>query len=226
MRKYDLLLADADGTLLDFAVAEDKALKAACALMGLQITNEDAGRYKAINESLWRAFERAEVTQAALKTLRFARFLETLGVQGDAEVMSEKYVAALSMQADEITGAYDFLHEASLRVPVVIVTNGIASVQRARFARSPLGKLITGHVISGEVGFAKPDPRMIERALEIGQVPRERALMLGDEPASDIAAAVAAGVDSVWFNPSGRENPTGHLPTYEIRVLKEALQWL
>lgn len=226
MKKYSLLLADADGTLLDFEKAETNALRLAAEAMGVQLTDARAARYSEINASLWRRFERGEVSQQALRLLRFSMFLEEIGEALDAERMAEAFTDALSLQADEIAGAREFLREASARVPVVIVTNGIASVQRGRFARSPLSAFVKGFVISGEVGFAKPDPRMITRALEMGGFPANEALMLGDEPRSDIAAANAADVDSCWFNPSGCANATEHVPTYEIRSLSEALAWL
>ena len=226
MKKYDALLVDADGTILDFAAAEDKALIQACRAMALEIDETQAAEYKRINEDLWRAFERREVTQDALRTLRFTRFFEWLGVERDAAEIAEHYVEGLSQQTDEIEGADAFLRDVAQRMPIVVVTNGIASVQRSRFAKSPLGAYLKGHVISGEMGFAKPDPRMIQAALDIAGVPAGQALMLGDEPRSDIAAANAAGVDSCWYNPEGRDNATGHVPTYEVRTLHEVLQWL
>lgn len=226
MRKYDALLVDADGTILDFAAAEDKALMQACRAVALDIDDAQAAEYKRINEDLWRAFERREVTQDALRTLRFTRFFDWLGVERDAAEMAECYLEGLSQQADEIEGADAFLREVAQRMPIVVVTNGITSVQRSRFSRSPLAAYLKGYVISGEMGYAKPDPRMIHAALDIAGVSADRALMLGDEPRSDIAAANAAGADSCWYNPEGRENTTGHVPTYEARTLAEVLQWL
>lgn len=226
MKKYGVLLADADGTLLDFSKAEDRALKAACEAMGIAIGQAQAEQYKAINEALWKAFERGEVTQDALRVLRFERFLQALGSDGDAAEMGEHFVRALSLQTDEIDGALAFLRAASARVPVVIVTNGIASVQRSRLSLSPLRAYTAGHVISGELGFAKPDARMIQAALDIVQAAPQDALMLGDSLTSDIAAAHNAGVDSCWFNPQGLPNPGPLAPTYTVAHLREVLQWL
>ena len=77
-------------------------------------------------------------------------------------------------------------------------------------------------VISEEVGAAKPDPRMIEEALQMVRCgDKSRALMLGDSLTSDIAGAVNAGVDSCWFNPHGKENTTAIRPTYEVRSLEQ-----
>lgn len=226
MPRFELLLADADGTLLDFHAAEYAALHEACALHDVPLDDERAASYKAINESLWRALERGEVTQQALRTLRFSRFLESLGLERDPERLANAFTDALAMHAEEIEGARAFVAAAAARVPVIVVTNGIASVQRSRFARTPMSRYFSGCVISGEVGFSKPDPRILFKALEMGGVAAERALMLGDEPTSDIAAACAAGVKSCWFNPTGRRNQTPHTPDFEVRALDEVLAWL
>lgn len=226
MALYDALLVDADNTLLDFEAAEDAAIRETLFEMKVHANEAMVARYKEINAALWRAFERKEVTQDELRILRFSRFLDEINEVRDTHEMAECFVRALSNQAHEIPGALAFLRSASVRVTVIVVTNGIPSVQRTRFRRSPLGRYVTDYVISGEAGFAKPDPRMIERGLSLAGVPQNRALMLGDEPLSDIAAACAAGVDSCWFNPGGRENKTPHTPTFEIRKLEEALIWL
>lgn len=226
MRSYDILLLDADGTIFDFDVAEAEALRMVCAAMQIAITKEQAACYKEINRLLWRAFERKEVSQESLRTLRFTHFAEAIGVSCDAEEMADHFVSALSLQTQEINGALDFVREASAYVPIIIVTNGIPSVQHSRFSLSPLGRYITGHVISGEMGYAKPDPRMIYHAMAIGGYPNGKALMVGDEPASDIAAANAAGIDSCWYNPTARVNETSHVPTYEITRLEEVMPWL
>lgn len=226
MKRYNLLLADADGTVLDFKASEAVAIVEAARAVDVALGAADSAAYTRINEAVWKAFERGEVAQERLRTLRFERFLEHLGMQRDAAVMAGAFVDALSMQAHEIEGAEAFLAEAAARVPVVIVTNGIAQVQRSRFGISPLARHVHDYVISGEQGFAKPDARMIERAVALSGVVDAVPLMLGDSLSSDIGAAEAAGIDSCWYNPEGLENTTNRKPTYEVRTLTEVLQWL
>lgn len=226
MKPYNLLLLDADGTIFDFERAEEKALQFAFDAMDVPATKEQFALYSETNRALWRAFERKEVTQKELRILRFSRFLEAVGIARDAKQMGEQFEWALGRQTQEIDGAFEMMREAASRVPIIVVTNGLTSVQRTRFSLSQLGQYISGLVISGEMGFAKPDPRMIERAIEISGLLDANPLMLGDEPASDIAAANAAGIDSCWFNRTRRENPTPNRPTYEIHTLKEVLQWV
>ena len=224
--KYNVLLADNDGTLMDFDASERVALKEAMDRQGVRLDEAREKLYSEINARLWEAFERRETTQAALRVDRFRIFLKEIKSPADAERMSEDFLAALSLRCDEIDGAYDFLREAAARVPVVMITNGISAVQRSRFARSRLTPFFLEIVVSEEIGAAKPDPRFIETALARVNADPARALILGDSLTSDIAAANASHVAGCWFNPKGKKNTTAFSPDYEIRTLKEALEWL
>lgn len=225
-RKYDVLLADNDGTLMDFDCSERIALASAFEKHGIELTQAREARYSEINRLLWEAFERKETTQEALRVDRFRIFLEEIGSDVNPVSLSDVFLDELSKRADEVEGAYEFLQEAVKRVPVIIVTNGIPSVQRSRFAVSRMTPLFTGVVISGEIGVAKPDPRFVEHALRLAGVSKDRALLLGDSLTSDVAAANAAGVDGCWFNPKGKKNNSPFKPDYEVRTLKEVLTWL
>ena len=51
-------------------------------------------------------------------------------------------------------------------MPIYLVTNGITSIQRGRFAHSGFAPYIAGLLISQEIGAAKPDPAMLLMAME------------------------------------------------------------
>jgi FMN phosphatase YigB (HAD superfamily) len=80
------------------------------------------------------------------------------------------------------------------------VTNGIDRVQRSRLAASGLAPLFETIVTSQSCGFAKPDPRILHVALDAMAVAPRHALYVGDDPATDGAAARAAGVAFVWMD--------------------------
>ena len=81
--------------------------------------------------------------------------------------------------------------------------------------RSPLKNLIRDFVVSEEIGFAKPDPRVLMFALSnLGVAPQD-ALMAGDGVA-DMRCAENASVDGCWFNPNGKTLPEDLTPKYEI----------
>jgi putative hydrolase of the HAD superfamily len=87
---------------------------------------------------------------------------------------------------------------------LAIVTNGAPRLQRAKIAAAGLADRGMAIVVSGEIGFGKPDRRAIEAALAaLGAAPAE-AVMVGDNPERDVAGARAAGVAAVWVNRFGR----------------------
>ncbi len=101
------------------------------------------------------------------------------------------------------------------------ITNGIASVQRRRFAASPITRFFKSVVISEEIGIAKPDPRIFEPALREVGVAATDVLFVGDSVTSDMAAARNAGMDFIWLNPSGGPVPDGFAPVCVIRDIRE-----
>jgi YjjG family noncanonical pyrimidine nucleotidase len=221
---YTFLLADADNTLFDFPTGERLALKETFAAYGLPADEATLLTYHHINEALWRQLERGEVSPAKLRVQRFAELLDVLGLSEarNAAEIAEFFIDALGRQAILLPGAEEAVRRWAARVPVVIVTNGIASVQRARIARSPIAPYIAALIISEEVGVAKPHRRMVDAALSaVGCTDPRQALLLGDSLEADIAAAANAGIASCWFHPSQSPNPTTFEPTYTVASLNE-----
>ena len=113
----------------------------------------------------------------------------------------------------------------SARIPIYLVTNGISQIQRSRFGDCAITPYLSGMVISEEVGHAKPHPAMLYQALEMAGCAPQEAIVMGDSVTADIAAANAAGVESILFT-EGKEPPEGHGATYVARTYREALDIL
>ena len=222
-RRYDVLLCDADNTIFDFTKAEENAFAIACAHAGIDGAERLLPVYADINSAMWKLLELGGITQSVLRVRRFELFLTAIGrTDIDARDMGDTFADALGRQSVPLPGAVEAVARWSRVLPVVIVTNGISKVQHGRMEGSEVRHFISGMVISEEVGAAKPDPRMLELAMEkAGVTDRRRALMLGDSLSSDIAAAANAGVDACWFNPRGAKNAKGLPVRYEIRSLDE-----
>ena len=222
-RRYDVLLCDADNTIFDFTKAEENAFAIACAHAGIDGAERLLPVYADINSAMWKLLELGGITQSVLRVRRFELFLTAIGrTDIDARDMGDTFADELGQQSVPLPGAVEAVARWSRVLPVVIVTNGISKVQHGRMEGSEVRHFISGMVISEEVGAAKPDPRMLELAMEkAGVTDRRRALMLGDSLSSDIAAAANAGVDACWFNPRGAKNAKGLPVRYEIRSLDE-----
>jgi 2-haloacid dehalogenase len=219
---YQWLFFDADGTVFDYDLAEQKALQGAFHDFGLDFMPEWARRYREINRQIWIDFEKKRITAVQLRTERFRRLFESIGVETDTALFSRRYLKNLANASDLIDGAEDTLRTLHQRYRLGLITNGLQDVQRPRLAGSPLGSLFDLVVISEEIGAAKPDPRFFEYAfLQIGSPPRDAVLVIGDSLTSDIQGGINYELDTCWVNPFGCPADPGIRPTFEVRGLPE-----
>lgn len=219
--KYDRILLDADDTLFDFQTGNRNAVGQLMDELGLASPTV-FDEYQAVNHACWEALERGEMTQETLHVERFRRFLAKKSRGDDPAAVADRFAELLGRQAIPLPGAEAFVRALAAERTVVLLTNGIARIQRSRLARSPMARHFHRVVISQEVGFAKPDPRIFELALE--GAPPQRALMIGDGAFSDVLGANRAGVDACWFNPGGRPLPEGVRAEYDARSLEDCLK--
>jgi 2-haloacid dehalogenase len=220
---YKSIFFDADDTLFDYPKAERSALRACLCEFGLRIdlgTFLDA--YRRHNRDVWQAFERGETDQARLRVERFRRLAQELELAAlPVDKVSAFYLEALSGQPMLLPGALATVRALARTHPLALITNGIALVQRRRFAASPITAFFQAVVISEEVGIAKPDPRIFAPALLAIGVDASDVLYVGDSVTSDMAAARNAGMDFCWLNPTASPVPTGHAARYVIADIKE-----
>ena len=220
--RYQYLLIDNDNTLMDFGAAEAKALRETLQRAGLPSDDGTCEVYSRINDALWKALERGETTQPLLKVERFRQLLAYLNrTDADPAELGAAYALNLGNYADLLPGAEDFVRAVHGRMKIALVSNGVSAIQRSRLAKCPLTPLFDAIVISEEAGVAKPDPRLLEIALEqLGCTDKKQAVMMGDSLSADIAAANNAGVDSIFFSLKGGK---GDKATYTVYTHAEAL---
>ena len=219
--RYKAILMDADETLFDFRTGNRRAVERLMDELGY-FDPRRFEQYEEINRACWQALEKGLMTNAQLQTARFVRFMDQYRVPGDPEAVGRRFVELLERQSILLPGALETVRAIAARLPVLIVTNGIAAVQRSRIALSPLKDLIAGMVISQEVGAAKPDPALFRSALRQLGVDRREALMIGDGVNSDIRGANAAGIDACWLNPGGEALPEGVRAEYVIADIRQS----
>ena len=224
---YHSLLFDADGTLFDYDRAETWALAETFAQYGQAFQPGYSQTYRQVNGPLWDAFERGSVTQDRLKVQRFELLFEALGFDIDPAAFSNSYSRQLGKATFLIDGAEEIVAALSDDYRLFIITNGLTGVQRPRFRASTIGRYFLDWVISEEVGFAKPDPRIFDVVFErMGRPPKQRVLIIGDSLSSDMAGGIAYGIDTCWYNPAGREADPSLPVTYEIHDLAQLLALL
>lgn len=226
-KHYPWLWFDADNTLFDYNLAEATALKQAFILLDLPFEDSYLELYRGINQGLWQALERHEITPALLRTRRFELLLQAIHLSSPIEQLSSVYLERLGICAELIEDAYEVLQTLHPTCKIAILTNGLQSVQRGRLARSAIKPFISEIIISEEIGVAKPHAAFFEVAsARTGNPPQSDVLLIGDSLTSDIRGGVDYGIDTCWYNPAAFPRPDGVTITYEIRHLCELLQWL
>jgi YjjG family noncanonical pyrimidine nucleotidase len=224
---YEWLLFDADGTLFDYERGEATALRRSFEEIGVAFREPYLAHYRAINEAVWRDLEKKLISPATLKVRRFEQLLEAIGVVHSPADFSEIYLRSLAACSELIDGAEEVLRLLHAHYRLAILTNGLSTVQRGRLTRSVVGDFIAQLVISEEVGAAKPDAEFFELAFaRLGQPPKTRVLMIGDNWTSDIQGAADYGLDTCWFNPRRLPRPPQPAITREIAALPELIPWL
>jgi YjjG family noncanonical pyrimidine nucleotidase len=227
-KHYPWLCFDADGTLFDYDYAEAQALKNTFLAINLPFEDGYLDVYRGINQGLWQALERHEITPAVLPLRRFELLLDSLQVRGPAQRMSSVYLEQLALCAESVEGAYEVLQALHSKSRIAIVTNGLQSVQRGRLGRSSVRDFIDKLVISEEVGAAKPQAAFFDAVFaRLGNPLKSDVLIIGDSLSSDIQGGLDYGLDTCWYNPTHQPLPA-HLGriTFEIKHLRELLDLL
>ncbi|MGV8970149.1 MAG: HAD family hydrolase [Microbacteriaceae bacterium] len=86
-----------------------------------------------------------------------------------------------------------------------IVTNAVMSFQQQKMDALGLTPRIEHTIASGDVGFAKPDRRIFDAAIDVFGVVAADAVYIGDRLETDAIGAIDAGVRGIWLS---RPEPT------------------
>ena len=223
MRKYDIILMDADDTVFDFGKAEINALHRLFTMYNIPWTEDNVHRYQQINDEMWREFEKGDITKSFLLDNRFARFFEAIGFSGDGVKANSNYLDGLAEGNILLPGALDLCRKIKqLGAKLYLATNGVTRVQKKRLATSELADLCDGIFVSEEAGSQKPQKEYFDFVFDrLGNPPKEKVLMVGDSLSSDIKGAVAYGIPCCWLN---RKGQTTDLPvTYMVTSVPDIL---
>jgi len=219
---YRWLIFDADGTLFDFHLGETTALQLTTGKHGIEYSSHLHTVYNAISADLWGQFELGEISLMHLRVVRFERLFRELDIDLEPESFNLDFMNALGQQRQLLPGADEVVRDLSSRFRLLLATNGIAVVQRARFSGSSIRRYFQDVVISDEIGVAKPQIGFMAEAFSrMGEPKKSEVLMIGDSLTSDIAGGVNFGIDTCWFNPNGLDLDGSPKPTFTIADLTE-----
>ncbi|MBU0595316.1 noncanonical pyrimidine nucleotidase, YjjG family, partial [Candidatus Bipolaricaulota bacterium] len=102
---YAWCLFDADGTLFDFESTSARALARAFTDFEAAYDPSFLDLYRSIDERLWQALERGELSRENLHVKRFAKLLAAVGVKRDAKAFADRYLGHVGQGTYLIEGA-------------------------------------------------------------------------------------------------------------------------
>jgi HAD superfamily hydrolase (TIGR01549 family) len=125
---------------------------------------------------------------------------------------------------DDSLAALERLQE---KMPVILVSNGHAVLQRKKIAICNMAPLIQKTVIAQEFGLSKPRKEIFHEAMKSVQVPAEQILMVGDNPVADIQGGKNAGLQTAWIQRRPHyafsHDPN---PDYYVQSMIEVEAWI
>jgi putative hydrolase of the HAD superfamily len=223
------VLFDLDDTLLDYTGAVEACWTAACA-HGVRAGVDPgalADKVHEVRRWFWADPERhrRERTSMVRAWTKIAdRALADLGAASPAlaATIAEDFASRRERGArlfDDARPCLDALR--GRRIPLGLVTNGDAAMQRAKLARHQLEHDFDVVVIEGEFGTGKPDPRVYRHALEALGIQASDTVMIGDNYEWDVAGALAVGIGGIFIDRAGKGVPakTTVRPTRVIDTL-------
>ena len=217
-RRFDWILFDADGTLLDYNAAESHSLAESAGSFGVELSPGMHQAYRDINSALWRQFELGQVSSEELRVRRFTELAALFGWEMSGSEFSDAYLSALTRSGHMMDGAREMLDSLPGDYRLAVITNGIRDVQYGRLRVAGILDKFEYVIISEDAGAAKPSPDFFDYMCRvIGETRQDRMLVVGDSVSSDIAGGVGYGIPSVWFNPESIPNRSAVQPDWEIR---------
>lgn len=222
--RYDILLCDADDTVLDFQKAMRTSIVNAARQVGIKAADEKIIKeFREITEIVWRKLEDEGLTRNELDTLRFAMLKERLKEDFDSTAMSAAFMSEMKNTRFLVDGATEFLSAVRARgIKVFIITNGFAHIARERL--KALDGYVDGVFISDEIGYNKPDTRFFDYVSgELNITDKSKVLVFGDSVNSDIRGGADSGLDTCLFDPRGNVQCAAD---YSVKTYDELLKIL
>ncbi len=212
-KRFDLVVFDWDGTLLDSAAAIVSAIQAACVDLGLPVPSDAQARHViglGLSDALRSAVPDLEPAQYPLMVERYRH-----------HYLSRDHELAL------FAGAVELVRELEAAGHLLAVATGKS---RLGLDRALKVSGLVPHFHSSRCAdecFSKPHPQMLEELMAELAVAPERTVMIGDTT-HDLQMARNAGVDALAVSYGAHEPAVllAHGPLETFSRLEDLAAWL
>lgn len=218
------LYFDLDHTLWDFEANSALAFKSLFQEYDVAL---DLQQFLAVyipnNNVYWKLYRQGKIDKETLRYERLKTVFDTLNYPATHALiddLSDAYIQVLPEYNTLFDGAIELLTALQPHYALHVITNGFQDVQYFKMKNSGLLPFFESVTDSSSVGVKKPDPKIFEHALRVGQVAPSEAIMIGDNLEADIEGALATGMHAVHFMPLEKTNPAHYTEIEKLHELK------
>lgn len=230
-KNYTCVFFDLDHTLWDYETNSRETLHDlyhARDLAGKGVWSFDRffEAFRTVNNELWDLYDAGHIDSHVIRNERFVRILAAFSIKDAwlSEEISRAYLSTCPTRGNLMPHAIDVLNYLKEKYVLTIITNGFEEIQALKVSSSKLTPYFNHIVTSQKAGARKPARSIFDYALQLNAAGCHQAIMIGDNPVTDIGGARAASIDAVFFNPENRVHDHG--ANYEIASLAELRQIL
>lgn len=228
--RYEYLLWDVDGTLLDFEYSMRVSLYKSLKKIGVEATDGLIDRYRQINDGWWKRLERGEVTKAQLLPGRFIDLFAEYGIEcEDIEAYLADFQENLGCEFKLMENALEVCTKLKQQgYHQFVVTNGVTRTQENKLKLSGLADIMEELFISENLGVPKPHKEFFDACFRrISEknpcFDKAKTMIIGDSLSSDIQGGINAGIATCLFCPEVEAEKGGNA-TYRISSLEEIFE--
>lgn len=177
------------------------------------------------NHRLWEDYRNNAIDAHTLRNQRWKDAFGDVGVP-HAEWMlnfGEDFLDICPQKPHLIPNAIQVLEVIGAAYPLHIISNGFGAIQEVKLNCSGLERFFDVVITPDISGAKKPHPKIFLDALAAADCIPEHALLVGDSYSEDILGGSAVGMQVIFFNPKGKENPHAFSEIQDLRELLTVL---
>jgi YjjG family noncanonical pyrimidine nucleotidase len=208
MKKYKCIFFDLDHTLWDYETNSREALNDLYTSFNLDekgVTSFEAffTKFREVNLALWDLYDHGLVTSDVIREERFKKIFAAFQLSDHklSETISSQYLATCPLKCNVMPKAVETLEYLSKTYTLTVITNGFDEIQHLKLASGKIDHFFNHIITSQKAGHKKPAREIFEYAMQLNGIKASEAIMIGDNPVTDIGGARNASVDAILFNP-------------------------
>lgn len=158
--------------------------------------------YKKINLELWSSYYKRLITKHDMRDNRFNTVFKTFGYDNYEEnlLITQHYLTRGPKGTFLKEGCIETLSYLKEKYKLHIITNGFKESQSIKIEGSGLKHFFEVVIISDEHQLIKPEEKIFRLAESLAGAQTHECVMIGDSLESDIAGAMNAGWEAIYYS--------------------------